>query len=154
MNIINKHNRILSVILAAVLIFGMISLSALSASADKADKTVDESGNRGVNRSAVADTAVTASGYLRGDADGDGDITIMDATVIQRVLAGVKEDPDGGIALRGSVTDSVLNIMDATAIQRYLADLEDTHGIGEPVDEKPSEPELPTGPNELPIITV
>ena len=156
MKTIKKHNRIFSAVIAAALLFGIISLSVLSAATAEVaavEEAADEFGNCIVNAGAVDNTDIS-SGYLRGDADGDGDITIVDATVIQRVLAGIKEDPDGGIALRGSVTDSVLNIMDATAIQRYLADLEDTHGIGTPVGEEPTEVVLPTDPNQLPIITV
>ena len=57
-----------------------------------------------------------------GDVDGDGEITILDATAIQRYLVSMPvtafypeaADCDG---------DGDISILDATAIQRYLADL-------------------------------
>ena len=68
---------------------------------------------------------------LLGDADGDGDVTILDATAIQRKLAALSTefveaaaDADG---------DSELTILDATAIQRYLAGLSSNENIGKPV---------------------
>ncbi len=66
-----------------------------------------------------------------GDADGDGDVTVLDATVIQRVLALLPvqkyieavADTDG---------DGEVTILDATAIRLYLVNgLSDT-GIGKP----------------------
>ena len=95
-----------------------------------------------------------AASFLRGDADADGSITIMDATVIQRILAGMSKDTDGSITVRCAVTSDKLNIMDATAIQRYLAKFDDVHGIGETVTTDGSGILIPTDPNQLPIITV
>ena len=61
--------------------------------------------------------------YMLGDADGDGEITILDATVIQRYLAGViNEDIIDSIA--GNVSQNGISILDATYIQRYLASME------------------------------
>ena len=71
--------------------------------------------------------------YILGDVDGDGEITIIDATSIQRFLAELPTpwafipeaaDADG---------DNDITIVDATAIQRYLADLPTHPGIGEPI---------------------
>ena len=61
---------------------------------------------------------------LLGDTDGDKEITILDATYIQRSLAGLKD--------RGVYDETVadfdksgdITILDATAIQRFLAGLE------------------------------
>ena len=69
--------------------------------------------------------------YILGDADGDGMITVYDATAIQRLLVDLHTDDDEGIALRGRITDKTLNISDATVIQRYLVDLDDGYPIGE-----------------------
>ena len=69
--------------------------------------------------------------YRRGDADGDGTVTIMDATKIQRLIAELEEDDASGIRLRGDVDGSGLDILDATAIQRYLADMGNPYGIDE-----------------------
>ena len=63
--------------------------------------------------------------YIIGDADGDGVVTIIDATRIQRVLADLVTDDDGMIALRGDANSNGLDIMDATQIQRYLVGLID-----------------------------
>ena len=61
--------------------------------------------------------------FILGDTDGDGIVTVLDATKIQRVLVDLDSDDDGMIALRGDVNDEgKLNILHATKIQRYLAD--------------------------------
>ena len=67
---------------------------------------------------------------ILGDADGDGDLNITDATCIQRHLAEIHvyeyieeaADTDG---------DGQVSIIDVTMIQRYLAQLPCSEGIGE-----------------------
>lgn len=59
--------------------------------------------------------------YLRGDADGNGAVEVVDATAIQRALVNLNTNDDGHMALRAAVVDGELSILDATAIQRYLA---------------------------------
>ena len=71
--------------------------------------------------------------FILGDADGDGFITILDATKVQRVLADLDDDTDGMITLRVAVDGDVLNIMHATKIQRYLAEFEVAEPIGNEV---------------------
>lgn len=66
--------------------------------------------------------------YLNGDADGDGRITIMDATRVQRILVRLETEDTEFCSLRGDVDGIGLSIFDATAIQRYLA------GMGNPYD--------------------
>ncbi len=66
---------------------------------------------------------------LRGDADGDGAVTVLDATAIQRRLVGFTTDRF--VAAAADVTGNGLDILDATAIQRYLAGFENTCDIGE-----------------------
>lgn len=73
-----------------------------------------------------------SSPVLLGDADGDGKITILDATVIQRNLAKLStaayfEKP------ADADEDGKVTILDATAIQRYLAKLTTHDGIGDPM---------------------
>ena len=70
--------------------------------------------------------------FILGDADGDGDVNIMDATRIQRVLAGLVDDEDGLIALRAA-NGEALSIMHATRVQRWLVDYEVPVSIGESV---------------------
>ena len=71
--------------------------------------------------------------YLLGDADGDGVITIMDATVIQRYVASYTVKNPKTVELCGDVTGDGLDIVDATCIQRYLADFTVPYSIGEPI---------------------
>ena len=67
---------------------------------------------------------------ISGDADGDGTVTIIDATAIHRTLASLPvaafdeeaADADG---------DSEVTVLDATAIRRYLAELPCPDGIGQ-----------------------
>ena len=70
-----------------------------------------------------------SSSYIIGDADNDGSITILDATVIQRYLVGFTVNSFNYDA--ACVTGDELTILDATAIQRFLAGFTDTHHIGE-----------------------
>ena len=69
---------------------------------------------------------------LLGDADGDGEISIIDATVIQRHLAQipVTEFHEDAADVDGS---GDVEITDATYIQRHLVDLEVPYKIGEPI---------------------
>ena len=84
------------------------------------------------------------SGVL-GDADNDSKITIMDATRIQRTLAGLYHDDDGLTALFGDVNGNGLDILDATRIQRYLAGFTSEYPIGQTMEFEAEDPtEEPT----------
>nr|WP_316623782.1 leucine-rich repeat protein [uncultured Ruminococcus sp.] len=75
-----------------------------------------------------------AEAYMLGDADGNGEIEIVDATVIQRVLADIPvADPDTA-ERNGDVDGDGLNITDATWLQRYLASVEIPYEIGKIVN--------------------
>lgn len=67
--------------------------------------------------------------YVNGDTNGNGEVDILDATYVQRVLADMCDDSD--YIVRGNVTGGELGILDATAIQRYLAGYENIYGIAE-----------------------
>lgn len=106
--------------------------------------------------SAAVISAAAESSYIRGDADGDGTVSVLDATVIQRQLAHLSTSAFDEIA--ADVDSNGLDILDATGIQRYLACYENLYGIGEKVIttletshpvEKPTqdEYELPFIPN-------
>lgn len=69
--------------------------------------------------------------YLRGDSDGNGKINILDATLIQRVIADVQSDDGGLIALRAALSGKALNITDVTYLQRYLIQLPTPYPINE-----------------------
>ena len=100
---------------------------------------------------------VSAAGsYLRGDADGDGEVTIMDATVIQRRLA---EIPMPSFDERAADVDGDgLNITEATQIQRYLAEFDNIYHINEtvtipdPTTPQPTAPQPTRDPYELPVV--
>ena len=70
-----------------------------------------------------------ASSYRRGDADGDNEITIMDATVIQRVLVQIPVQYFNEKA--ADVDNEGLDITDATFIQRHLTEMDIPYQIGE-----------------------
>ena len=102
-----------------------------------------------------AASALQTEPYIIGDADGDGAVTVLDATIIQRVLADLAGDSDGGIALRGNVTSGGLNILDATNIPRFLACLPTECLIGETVVPETQPPtQKPTTSYELPFVPI
>ena len=75
-------------------------------------------------------TQPSAQGYLLGDADCDNEISILDATAIQRSLAAYYVAAFNEKAADAD-EDGELSILDATAIQRFLASLPTHAGIGE-----------------------
>ena len=96
--------------------------------------TVDENGLvKGVSRGTATVTVscgdvstqveVTVGAPEVGDVDLDGDITIIDATLIQRFLVDLENLSDEALAQADADRDGDVSILDATAIQRYLADL-------------------------------
>ena len=58
-----------------------------------------------------------------GDADSDGDVTILDATRIQRWLAELASDEEIHLLNADADRDGDVTILDATRIQRWLAEL-------------------------------
>ena len=87
------------------------------------------------------------SGYKRGDADGDGTVTILDATAIQRKLVQLPIPKFNEKA--ADVDGEGLDITDATKIQRYLAEFADPYHIGDFVSDntQPTRDEY-----ELPVV--
>ena len=81
----------------------------------------------------VLTDATQPARIILGDSDGDGEVTILDATAIQRTLAGLPvgryveqaadADHDGGVS-----------ILDATSIQRFLAGLSTYAGVGKIIE--------------------
>ena len=69
---------------------------------------------------------------IRGDADLDTDITILDATTIQRYLASLSTVNYSEIAADADA-DGDVTILDATSLQRYIASLPTYEGIGKPI---------------------
>lgn len=77
-------------------------------------------------------TFVTLSGTRLGDADGDGVLTPLDATLIQRydinMDTGIEEDTLMCADIDGN---GVLDIVDSTLIQRYLANIAIPYPVGQ-----------------------
>ncbi len=69
---------------------------------------------------------------LLGDVDGDGEVSIIDTTCIQRSLVDIPIDPYNETTADVD-NDGVVSILDATWIQRYLIGSEHPAGIGEPI---------------------
>ena len=93
-------------------------------------------------------TAAAASTYVLGDADGNGDVEVVDVVVVQRIVADMITDQDGSITQRADIDKSgELEVTDATLIQRYLADMVTPYRIGDTVKPKPT-----SDPYELPIV--
>ena len=67
--------------------------------------------------------ATQAPEILRGDADEDGDVTVIDATVIQRYLLGAPMLTPFNEANADADDDGDITIVDSTVIQRYLLGL-------------------------------
>lgn len=69
--------------------------------------------------------------YMLGDSDGDNQVTILDATVIQRCLAKLITEDELSRFAADVDGDGSLSILDATNIQRHLAKLSVDYQIGE-----------------------
>jgi hypothetical protein len=73
----------------------------------------------------VVNPTEPSAGFIKGDADTDGKVTILDATCIQRRLASLPTAAYHEKAADAD-TDGKVTILDATRIQRWLASLIDT----------------------------
>lgn len=60
---------------------------------------------------------------LIGDVNGDGSVTVQDATVLQKYLAGLVTLSDEQLAVADTNGDGSVTVADATVIQKYLAGL-------------------------------
>lgn len=59
--------------------------------------------------------------YKSGDIDGDGEVTINDATLIQKYLAEVSDIPSTQLVSADADANGVINIQDCTEIQMYIS---------------------------------
>ena len=106
---------------------------------DLTKRVTDDEGNDSIDYSGLYDLEDISRKIdmyydvqLLGDADGDSDVTIIDATVIQRVLAELSVDSYNEAAA-DTDGDGDVTIIDATFIQRFLAGLPCPAGIGEEI---------------------
>ena len=83
-----------------------------------------------ISRFNIGDFEIIPKVRLLGDVDGDGGVTVLDATAIQRKLAALYV-ASYDEALADVDGDGTVTILDATAIQRYLAGLSCPEGIAQ-----------------------
>lgn len=101
---------------------------------------------------AQVDTASAAdSDFKLGDADNDGNITILDATAIQRFLAELSVLSFNEAAADTDSSGDV-DITDATRIQRFVAAM--CNIDGSPLDTHTHTPAAPVSENEVPATCV
>ncbi len=81
--------------------------------------------------SAVPET-VCAKGTILGDVDADGKVSIIDATYIQRKLAGIPIPFTFAEDIADTDEDGNVTIIDVTFIQRWLVNLPANEAIGKP----------------------
>lgn len=84
----------------------------------------------------------TVNDMITGDTDGSGDITIMDATDIQRYLANQIDGSDIYLEMADCDRSEMVDIMDATYIQCHLAHTGKNGYVGDVIEYiPPTEPE-------------
>lgn len=72
---------------------------------------------------------------ILGDADGNGEVDLIDATLIQRLLAEIQVIIPIDVLMYGDVDgDGELTISDVTFIQRYEAEMDSIYPIGQPIE--------------------
>ena len=71
-----------------------------------------------------------ATYYLLGDCDGNNKVNILDATTIQKALAGLGSFDEVGTLCADANLDGNVNVKDVTAIQKHLAGLTPDSLIG------------------------
>ncbi|MBQ8538739.1 MAG: dockerin type I repeat-containing protein [Ruminococcus sp.] len=74
-------------------------------------------------RTFAGSTIVDCKERELGDVDGDGEVTIMDATAIQLHIAQLETIPEYNLACADADGDGTITIIDATQIQLYIAQL-------------------------------
>ena len=84
-------------------------------------------------------TLASAAGAVYGDADGDGVLSITDATAIQCHLAKLRELPNESLSLAKVSANPELSITDVTLIQKKLVRLIDKFPVEE--QQTPTKPE-------------
>ena len=77
--------------------------------------------------------SVHAESRMLGDVDGDGEISITDATVIQRYTVGIKTPVAVTSSFADVDGDRAVTVMDASHLQRWMANVSDSYPISKPV---------------------
>ena len=79
--------------------------------------------------SAFADETKDALVY--GDVNIDGDITVIDATDIQKYIVGLEELTADSKLVADVDSDGAISVMDATSIQKYIIGLDGCGKVGQ-----------------------
>ena len=94
-----------------------------------------------------------AGNLLVGDADEDGQVTIIDATRIQRVLVGLNSEGPNYKKVADADGDGQVTIVDATYIQRWLAGIKDAKShVGETITGGTSPATQPVSDPTSPVV--
>lgn len=102
-------------------------LTIYGSTGSEAERYADEHGIPFIDPDAAPEVPL-----IRGDADGDGKVTILDATCVQRRLASLTTGRYNALAADAD-GDGGVTILDATRIQRWLAGFSTYAGIGQPI---------------------
>ncbi len=86
-----------------------------------------------ISASAVAGSTAETQNLL-GDADGNGSITVSDATAVQQHAADLIALTGDAFAAADVNGDSIISVSDATEIQRYVAEISVDYAIGMPIE--------------------
>lgn len=121
-----KSKRLISILLCLSILVSLVVISTTS--------TVVSAGEK----------------HLIGDADLDGEISIIDATAIQRDLANLNKLSDLGRLVAITTGDTEISTVDAVNIQKYLASLPNHGNTGNTYGEDPTESTEPTETTEEP----
>ena len=79
--------------------------------------------SNGISNTSLAYTSIGGTQYVLGDVDGDGELTILDVTAVQKDLAKVESLEGVSKSLGDFLLDGDLSIADGTAIQKFLCKL-------------------------------
>ena len=108
------------------------SLSGLADAEGKATLSISEPGKHLVSATVKGKTLVAPvfiadvydkDTHIKGDADMDKSVTILDATRIQRFIADLIDEDEIDLISADADGDGDVTILDATHIQRFIAEL-------------------------------
>lgn len=81
--------------------------------------------------SAFAVEDETKNALVYGDVNIDGDITVIDATDIQKYIVGLEELTADSKSVADVDSDGAISVMDATSIQKYIIGLNGCGKVGQ-----------------------
>lgn len=115
--------RITSLLIILILLLMMTACGAGGSTSGSTSSNAGSASNSS-SRRITRTPSKTPEGYYYGDADGDGAVTVLDATRIQRHLAGLTPGISDQCMKSAMVTDGrELTILDATNVQRFLVNI-------------------------------